>query len=106
MRGRLVSLNQFTIVIGILLAQFINWHLVRNLPPGAAGLAAMDTAMGFYCANHVQGLPVLLLVLAAIGCCAMSLVPVTWVVISEIFPQSHSRRGHVRGGHGIVDCML
>jgi len=29
---------------------------------------------------------VLLLVLAAIGCYAMSLAPVTWVVISEIFP--------------------
>ena len=28
----------------------------------------------------------LLLVLAAIGCYAMSLAPTTWVVISEIFP--------------------
>jgi MFS family permease len=28
----------------------------------------------------------LVLVLAAIGCYAMSLAPVTWVVISEIFP--------------------
>ena len=35
MRGRLVAINQLTIVIGILLAQFINWFLVRNLPPGA-----------------------------------------------------------------------
>ena len=34
-RGKLVSINQLTIVIGILLAQFINWYLVRNLPPGA-----------------------------------------------------------------------
>jgi MFS family permease len=34
----------------------------------------------------VQGLPMLLLVLSAIGCYAMSLAPVTWVVISEIFP--------------------
>ena len=34
----------------------------------------------------VKGLPMLLLVLAAIGCYAMSLAPVTWVVISEIFP--------------------
>ena len=35
MRGKLVSINQLTIVIGILLAQVINWCLVRNLPPGA-----------------------------------------------------------------------
>jgi sugar porter (SP) family MFS transporter len=53
---------------------------------GAAGLAIIYTAMGFCYANHVQGLPVLLLVLAAIGCYAMSLAPVTWVIISEIFP--------------------
>lgn len=35
MRGKLVSLNQLTVVIGILLAQIVNWYLVRNLPPGA-----------------------------------------------------------------------
>ena len=35
MRGRLVAINQLTIVVGILLAQFINWYLVRGLPPGA-----------------------------------------------------------------------
>ena len=35
MRGKLVSINQLTIVIGILLAQYINWYLVRNLPAGA-----------------------------------------------------------------------
>src|SRR5271168_3314540 len=34
-RGRLVAINQLTVVIGILLAQFINWFLVRNLPQGA-----------------------------------------------------------------------
>ena len=53
---------------------------------GSGGLAAIYTAMGFCYANNVKGLPVLLLVLAAIGCYAMSLAPVTWVVISEIFP--------------------
>lgn len=53
---------------------------------GAAGLTIVYIAMGFCYANGVQGLPVLLLVLAAIGCYAMSLAPVTWVVISEIFP--------------------
>jgi sugar porter (SP) family MFS transporter len=53
---------------------------------GAAGLAVIYTAMGVCYGNGVQGLPVLLLVLAAIGVYAMSLAPVTWVVISEIFP--------------------
>jgi sugar porter (SP) family MFS transporter len=53
---------------------------------GAAGLAVIYTVMGAAYATGVQGLPVLLLVLAAIGVYAMSLAPVTWVVISEIFP--------------------
>jgi sugar porter (SP) family MFS transporter len=53
---------------------------------GAAGLAAIYIAMGGCYFAGVQGRPMLLLVLAAIGCYAMSLAPVTWVVISEIFP--------------------
>jgi sugar porter (SP) family MFS transporter len=53
---------------------------------GAAGLAVIYTALGLCYLWGVQGLPLLLLVLAAIGCYAMSLAPVTWVVISEIFP--------------------
>jgi MFS family permease len=53
---------------------------------GAGGLAVIYGILGFCYFAHVQGLPMLLLVLAAIGCYAMSLAPVTWVVISEIFP--------------------
>ncbi len=53
---------------------------------GSAGLAVIYFAMGFCYHGGVKGLPMLLLVLAAIGCYAMSLAPVTWVVISEIFP--------------------
>jgi sugar porter (SP) family MFS transporter len=53
---------------------------------GSAGLAIIYTAMGLCYRGGVKGLPMLLLVLAAIACYAMSLAPVTWVVISEIFP--------------------
>jgi sugar porter (SP) family MFS transporter len=53
---------------------------------GSAGLAVIYTVMGFCYFRGVKGLPMLLLVLAAIGCYAMSLAPVAWVVISEIFP--------------------
>src|SRR5258706_886109 len=35
-RGKLVAINQLTIVIGILLAQYLNWFLVRHLPAGAS----------------------------------------------------------------------
>jgi sugar porter (SP) family MFS transporter len=53
---------------------------------GAAGLAGIYIIIGGCFFAGVQGWPLLLLVLAAIGCYAMSLAPVTWVVISEIFP--------------------
>jgi len=53
---------------------------------GSAGLALIYFVMGWCYHSGVQGLPMLLLVLAAIGCYGMSLAPVTWVVISEIFP--------------------
>jgi SP family xylose:H+ symportor-like MFS transporter len=36
LRGRLVSLNQFAIVVGILLAQIVNWLLARPVPEHAA----------------------------------------------------------------------
>ncbi|MFO1499644.1 MAG: sugar porter family MFS transporter [Verrucomicrobiota bacterium] len=53
---------------------------------GAAGLAAIYLALGVCYRMGVHGLTMLLLVLAAIGCYAMSLAPVTWVIIAEIFP--------------------
>jgi MFS family permease len=53
---------------------------------GAAGLAIIYTVVGFCYHAEVKGLPMLLLVLSAIACYAMSLAPITWVLISEIFP--------------------
>jgi MFS family permease len=53
---------------------------------GFAGLAVLHTLIGLLSYYHLQGLPVLLLTLAAIGCYGLSLAPVTWVVLSEIFP--------------------
>jgi sugar porter (SP) family MFS transporter len=53
---------------------------------GAAGLAVIYVCLGAGYAFEVKGLPMLVLVLAAMGCYGMSLAPVTWVVISEIFP--------------------
>lgn len=53
---------------------------------GSAGLALIYTAMGACYYFGVSGLPMLLLVVLAIACYAMSLAPVVWVVLSEIFP--------------------
>ena len=53
---------------------------------GISGLVVIFVTLGFFYRMHMQGKPMLALVLAAIACYAMSLAPVTWVVISEIFP--------------------
>jgi SP family sugar porter-like MFS transporter len=53
---------------------------------GVSGLAVIYTVLGAFYRLHVQGKPMLVLVLAAIACYAMSLAPVAWVVIAEIFP--------------------
>jgi MFS transporter, SP family, arabinose:H+ symporter len=53
---------------------------------GAAGLAVINLLLGTAYHAHIQGTYTVVLVVAAIACYAMSLAPVTWVVISEIFP--------------------
>jgi len=53
---------------------------------GAAGLAVIYVALGIGYAVGAEGWPMLALVLAAIGCYSMSLAPITWVILSEIFP--------------------
>ena len=53
---------------------------------GSAGLALIYLILGTCYFLDVNGLPMLLLVVLAIACYAMSLAPVVWVVLSEIFP--------------------
>jgi MFS transporter, SP family, xylose:H+ symportor len=53
---------------------------------GVSGLALIYAILGAFYRLHLQGKPMLVLVLSAIACYAMSLAPVTWVVIAEIFP--------------------
>ena len=53
---------------------------------GLCGLVLIYSILGLLYRIHLQGKPMLVLVLAAIACYAMSLAPATWVVIAEIFP--------------------
>jgi len=53
---------------------------------GAAGLALIYSIVGTLYFTGSSGLPLLIFVVAAIACYAMTLAPVTWVVLSEIFP--------------------
>jgi MFS family permease len=53
---------------------------------GAGGLAGIYAVLGIGYWSQSTGIHMLILVVSAIACYAMSLAPVTWVVISEIFP--------------------
>jgi sugar porter (SP) family MFS transporter len=53
---------------------------------GSGGLAIIYAVMGYFYFTNVTGLPLLLLVLLAIAIYAMSLAPIVWVILSEIFP--------------------
>lgn len=53
---------------------------------GASGLAVIYLLIGFGYFIGSQGIHMLILVVTAIACYAMSLAPITWVIISEIFP--------------------
>jgi SP family sugar porter-like MFS transporter len=53
---------------------------------GVSGLVVVYSVLGAFYRLHMQGKPMLALVLAAIACYTMSLAPVVWVVIAEIFP--------------------
>lgn len=62
------------------------WGRRRLLLIGCAGLAAVYVVLGACYLAGLQGWPLLLLVVTAIACYAMTLAPVTWVALSEIFP--------------------
>lgn len=53
---------------------------------GAGGLAAIYAVLGTCYYFHVTGFFMVVLVVAAIACYAMTLGPVTWVLLAEIFP--------------------
>ena len=53
---------------------------------GAGGLAVLYSILGGCYYFEVKGIAVLVVVMAAIACYAMTLAPITWVVLSEMFP--------------------
>jgi SP family sugar porter-like MFS transporter len=71
---------------------FVGMYLVDKLGRkplmlfGSIGLACVYAVLGLCYYFSVTGAAVLVLVIAAIACYAMTLAPVTWVVLSEIFP--------------------
>lgn len=93
--GYAVSDTLFNIVITgvvncvftfVAMATVERWGRRRLLLIGCAALAMIYAVVGASYVAGVQGWPLLLLVIAAIAAYAMTLAPVTWVALSEIFP--------------------
>lgn len=63
-----------------------SWGRRKLLLLGAIGLSVIYFLLGGSYFFKVQGLAILVLVMLAIATYAMTLAPVTWVVLSEIFP--------------------
>ncbi len=53
---------------------------------GCAGIGVSHVLIGIAYALQLKGLSVLVFTLCALGCYGMSLAPICWVLISEIFP--------------------
>ena len=53
---------------------------------GAGGLCLIYAILGLCYYQHITGFFMIILVVAAIACYAMTLGPCTWVLISELFP--------------------
>jgi len=62
------------------------WGRKKLMLTGASGLALIYLALGASYFFGLTGIPILIIVILGIAVYAMSLAPVTWVILSEIFP--------------------
>ena len=63
-----------------------SWGRRKLMLLGSSGLALIYFLLGGSYFIEVKGLAILILVLMAIATYAMTLAPITWVILSEIFP--------------------
>jgi len=69
-RGRLVSLNQFAVVVGILLAQIVNWRIAAPVPADAspeALLASWNIQFGWRWMFTAVAVPAVVFLVASFG---------------------------------------
>jgi len=78
------TINLLFTIVAMLLVDRIGRRLLMIF--GCIAIGGSHLAASFAYHAHTQGVWVLALTLCAIACYAMSLAPVTWVLITEIFP--------------------
>ena len=62
------------------------WGRKRLMITGSLGLAVLYSLLGVCYYLHVRGAVIVVIIVLCIAVYAMTLAPVTWVVLSEIFP--------------------
>lgn len=83
----IVITGTINLVFTIVALFLVDWFGRRALMLfGCAGIALSHAVLGVTYRAGTKGLPILLITLCTIACYALSLAPVTWVLISEIFP--------------------
>ena len=85
------AINLVFTLLAMLFVDRIGRRFLMLLGCASAGVVHIALAVVYHL--HLRGLPILLLTLCAIGCYAMTLAPVTWVLITEIFPNRVRARG-------------
>jgi len=76
----------------VAIATVDHWGRRGLMLSGAFGLTLIYLATGWAYHEHIKGLVPVILVVAAIACYCCTLAPITWVILSEIFPN------RIRGG--------
>ena len=75
------------LIFTVVAMQFVDsWGRRKLMLFGSSGLAVIYLVIGASYFLQLKGLVILLLVVAAIATYAMTLAPITWVILSEIFP--------------------
>ncbi len=85
----IVITGTVNLVFTILAMRMVDsWGRRKLMLLGSAGLALIYFLLGSSYFFELKGLAILVLVMVAIATYAMTLAPITWVILSEIFPNS------------------
>jgi MFS transporter, SP family, xylose:H+ symportor len=102
-RGRLVSLNQFAIVVGILLAQIVNWAIAR---PVATGLSPDTLLQSWNVQEGWRWMFYAIAVPAIVFTVASFFLPESprWLLARDRLPEARSILEHIAGAsHASVE---
>ena len=85
----IVITGAVNLIFCLLAMQMVDsWGRRKLMLLGSAGLAIIFFTLGATYYLELKGLAVLVLVMLAIATYSMTLAPITWVILSEIFPNS------------------